>query len=70
MEFGQRNPYIRTMRNAPEYVTERRLRRPYERWQPHGPRNSLRKRITVSATWLYRRIPAHRNHEFDFGGVS
>lgn len=54
------------MQTAPEYVTERRIRRPYGRWQPHGPKNSLRKRINIAATYVYRRVRAHGNHEFDF----
>jgi hypothetical protein len=54
------------MQTAPEYVTERRIRRPYGRWQPHGPKNSLRKRVNIAATYVYRRVRAHGNHEFDF----
>ncbi len=57
------NPHIRCMRKAQEWVTERRLRRSFGRWQPHGPGNSLMKRITVPATWLHRRVPAHMNYE-------
>jgi hypothetical protein len=51
------------MQDGQEWTTERRLRKPFGRWQPHGPGNTLRKRITVSATWLYRRVPALTNYE-------
>lgn len=63
MEMRASNPHIPCMMNAQEWVTERRLRRSFGRWQPHGPGNSLRKRITVPAAWLYRRVPANRNYE-------